>query len=252
VVRLRQKAPYLPYRANYVRRYYWQRIKPALRWLIDSDEMANFTYDISERSKTHIANALAVALDRPVSEIFEYFSELQLPKVGRRICWYAAVRALKPRLVVETGVDHGLGAITICAGLLKNRAEGHSGHYLGTDINPAAGGLFTYPYTEVGRIAYGDSIETLSGLPELDIFINDSDHSAIYEMREYETIKLAPGALVIGDNAHGTDSLHEWSLRAGRSFLCVREEPIDHWYLGAAVALSFSRNNKLRPMVRKE
>jgi predicted O-methyltransferase YrrM len=219
-------------------------MRPALRWLMDSDETSNFTYEITERSKRHIACALAVALDRTVAEILGYMDELEIPKVGRRICWYAAARALKPRLVVETGVDRGLGASTICTALIKNRAAGFPGRYVGTDINPAAGALFKAPYTEVGAIAYGDSIETLKTLPEIDIFINDSDHSAIYEAREYETIKLAPGALVIGDNAHVTDALHAWSMNNGRSFLCVREEPIDHWYLGAAVALSFIRDSQ--------
>jgi hypothetical protein len=38
-------------------------------------------------------------------------------------------------------------------------------------------------------ILYGDSIESLAKLDEsIDLFINDSDHSAEYEAREYITV----------------------------------------------------------------
>ena len=34
---------------------------------------------------------------------------------GRRLGWYALVRALKPRTVVETGADKGLGSCVLAA-----------------------------------------------------------------------------------------------------------------------------------------
>ena len=131
------------------------------------------------------------------------------PHFGRRIGWYAFARVLKPRLVVETGVDKGLGSVMICAALLRNDKEGYPGTYIGTDINPEAGWLLRPPYSAVGRLAYGDSIETLKRLEKpIDLFINDSDHSAEYEYREYQTIAdgLSPAAVILGDNSHDIET----------------------------------------------
>ncbi|MGH8488547.1 MAG: class I SAM-dependent methyltransferase [Gammaproteobacteria bacterium] len=86
--------------------------------------------------------------------------------------------------MVETGVDKGLGSCVLAA-LLRHAAEGFPGRYYGTDINPAAGGLFCGEYARTGRILYGDSVRSLAQLDEpIDFFINDSDHSADYEALE--------------------------------------------------------------------
>ena len=52
---------------------------------------------------------------------------------GRRIGWYAFTRILKPKLIIETGVDHGVGACVLTSALLRNKAEGFDGKYIGTD-----------------------------------------------------------------------------------------------------------------------
>ena len=94
--------------------------------------------------------------------------------------------------MIETGVDKGLGSVVVCAALLRNRAEGAPGNYLGTDIRPEAGALLTGPYAEVGRILYGDSIgslETVTG--PIDLFINDSDLSSSGEPGSTRSIAVA-------------------------------------------------------------
>lgn len=255
------------YRTFYVHRHFARRIAPAYGWLLRSRERANFTYDLADRNKVYLAEMLAVALNETPKKISAYLAELDgdealraeigsrvaragrinadpVARYGRRMGWYAVVRCLKPGLVVETGVDKGLGAMTLCAALLKNRAEGYPGHYIGTDIDPDAGVLFGSEYRAVGEIRYGDSIETLSALDEpIDLFINDSDHSADYEAREYDVIasKLSPTAFVLGDNAHSTDALQRFSRAHGRHFMFFREEPKDHWYPGAGIGISFKQ-----------
>jgi hypothetical protein len=87
------------------------------------------------------------------------------PAFGVTSGWYAFVRILS-RVVVETGVDKGLGSVLLCAALMRNRAEGFPGQYLGTDINPDAGFLLAEPYNGVGGILYGDSIQSLQSIPE--------------------------------------------------------------------------------------
>jgi predicted O-methyltransferase YrrM len=161
---------------------------------------------------------------------------------GRRLGWYAIVRATKPTLVVETGVDKGLGSVVLCAALMRNAMEGFKGRYVGTDINPSAGEMLSGKYAQFGRIEYGDSIETLSKMNDtIDVFINDSDHSADYERREYKVVanKLSANSVIIGDNAHVSDELASFASRTSRGFIAVHELPEDHWYLGATMGLAF-------------
>jgi predicted O-methyltransferase YrrM len=161
---------------------------------------------------------------------------------GRRLGWYAIARAIKPSVIVETGVERGHGAVILCAALMRNTAEGMPGKYYGTDIDPHAGRLLSGPYAAMGRILYGDSIKSLTAMTEtIDLFINDSDHSAEYEYREYHVVapKLSPRALVLGDNAHVTDKLALFARETGRHFLFFREEPRNHWYPGAGIGISF-------------
>ena len=102
--------------------------------------------------------------------------------------------------------------------------------------------MFREPYSNFGEILYGDSIESLGKFQErIDLFINDSDHSAKYEYEEYEIIKnkLSSNAFLLGDNSHVTDSLRKFSNRNGRHFLFFREVPKDHWYPGAGIGFSF-------------
>ena len=129
---------------------------------------------------------------------------------------------------------------------MRNFAEGHPGYYYGTDINPKAGYLLSGEWSKYGEILYGDSIGSLNGLDEkIDMFINDSDHSADYEFKEYLTIqdKLSPNAFVLGDNSHCTNKLLTFARMTGRNFLFFQENPKDHWYPGAGIGLAFTPND---------
>ena len=135
---------------------------------------------------------------------------------SRRIGWYIIARILKPKIIVETGVDKGLGSVILAEALIKNKSEGFFGKYYGTDINLNAGYLFDDIYSEMGEILYGDSIESLSNLNEdIDLFINDSDHSAVYERNEYLTIlnKLNTNSVILGDNSNSTEELLNFSIK---------------------------------------
>lgn len=255
-------------RAGYPAQYFTARLAAVARWLIGSGETTNYTYALAPRSKTYLAHTISVATGASFEAIAGFIVEAESDQTltahilaardtlsrelravsdpavhfGRRLGWYATVRALKPRLVVETGVDKGLGGVLLCAALLRNRAEGHPGHYVGTDINPSAGYLLSGPYRDVGEIAYGDSLQSLAKLQApLDLFINDSDHSAAYEAREYEAVRhlLSERAVILSDNAHVTSALSDFTLAHGFKFLFWREQPIEHWYQGAGIGFGF-------------
>jgi hypothetical protein len=165
------------------------------------------------------------------------------PRFARRLGWYALVRLMWPRVLVGTGVDKGLGSVLQCRALLRNRAEGRSGCNLGTDINLQADWLLSGRYAATGKTMCCDSIASLQALEEtVDVLINDSDHSAGYEAREYKVIatKLGNDAVILSDNAHVSDALERFSRARGRSFLCFHEQQMDHWCRGAGIGFSFS------------
>ena len=254
------------YRLKFALSYFTRPLGNLFVWLFKSRETDNFTYDLTDSNKNQLASLLAVVTGKSFAEIRGYISELdgddqlrahvftttgELRHVanadrearwGRRLGWYAMVRASKPRVVIETGVDKGLGSCVLTSALMRNAAEGFPGHYYGTDLNSKAGYLLRGEYAKFGEILYGDSIESLRKLQvDIDLFINDSDHSAVYEAHEYETIesRLSPRALVLGDNAHVSDSLFAFARRSGRNFVFFQEKPAKHWYPGAGIGIAF-------------
>lgn len=243
-------------------------LKELLPWLVRSREYTNFTYDLTDLNKEYLASFVAAVTGTDRNTALRYIQELEEDDVlrshidertqasgerhfadrrisyGKRLGWYAIARIVKPRVVVETGVEKGLGACVLAAALLRNKDEGFPGNYYDTDIQPRAGYLLQGKYADVGRILYGDSITSLETLDAtLDLFINDSDHSSQYERREYETIqhKLAEDAIIIGDNAHETRNLLDFAIETDRDFLFFQEKPYRHWYRGGGIGVAFRR-----------
>lgn len=238
----------------------------AARWVLNSREWTNFTYDLTQANVQYLVALLAVVTRKSEAELTAFAEELvsdeglqahvreftqrakhrheaDLPaRFGRRIGWYVLARAMKPQVTVETGIDKGLGAVVLCSALLRNTRDGQGGRYMGTDINPNAGYLLAGPYGEAGQVLVGDSLESLNAIDcEIDLFINDSDHSSGYEYAEYQAIasKLSDKAVIVGDNAHVTDSLLRFSRETGRAFLFWKEQPAGHWYAGGGIGISW-------------
>ena len=111
--------------------------------MLTGHETSNFTYDIDNRDE--LAAVLARALDAPIAEMNRYIAEIDGDEAlcrtiearmrqrrrgasrvyfGRRVGWYAVVRRLKPRLVVETGTADGLGSAALARALDRNEADG--------------------------------------------------------------------------------------------------------------------------------
>jgi predicted O-methyltransferase YrrM len=247
-------------------KYYNHKYYQIVRWGISSKEITNYTYALTSPNIIYLAHTIAVITNVDYKKVMEYFNEIEEDAFlknfiiestkkskyryiadlemhfGRRIGWYALARILKPKVTIETGVDKGLGSVVLCTALLKNEEEGHEGRYYGTDINPDAGFLLSDKYKQVGEIIYGDSIETLKNFDKnIDLFINDSDHSEEYEYQEYLTIKnnITNETIILGDNSHITNKLALFSNENNRSFLFFKEEPLNHWYPGGGIGISF-------------
>jgi predicted O-methyltransferase YrrM len=257
----------LPKRAARVLRHDAKVLATSVRWLVSSREHTNYTYDLTELNTDHLAWFVATVCQVPIEKVRGYLAEIagdealrghitdttaraarrgladRTVQLGRRIGWYAMVRARKPRHVVETGVDKGLGTVVLAAALLRNAEEGHPGRVTAIDINPEAGYLArTGKWSTVVDLIYADSVQALSTLDRpVDVFLHDSDHHAEYERREFTTIEghLSPTALLLTDNVTSTSVLSGYAEKTGRHFLAFIERPARHWYPGDGIGAAW-------------
>jgi hypothetical protein len=231
------------------------------RWLLRSREHTNYTYDLTSLNRKHlawfVANVACIDIKTARGYIDEVLNDEALKRhiadstrtssrrwladpsalLGRRIGWYALVRARKPQHVVETGTDKGLGSVVLAAALLRN----NSGRLTTIDNNPASGYLISGAYAPVVDRVIGDSVNTLDSLSNVDFFLHDSDHTAAYERRELETVArtLTSDALVLSDNAELTDELAQWAEQTERRFAFFDERPADHWFKGVGIGVAY-------------
>jgi hypothetical protein len=253
----------LPLRAKTVLTHDAIVVGQSARWLAQSREHTNFTYDLTPRNREHLAWWISTITSADVQQARSFIAELagdsdleshivkmtmssdrkgladRSVRYGRRLGWYALVRALQPDHVVETGTDKGLGSCVFAAALIRN---GH-GRLSTIDLNPDSGYLISGRYAEVTDVVIGDSLETLrSDGSTVDFFLHDSWHSAAHEFAEFDAVtsRLTSNALVLSDNAHATDALATWAEQTGRDFSFFREEPSGHWYPGAGIGAATS------------
>jgi hypothetical protein len=258
----------IPIRVKVASGYLFPNISLATAWLFKSREVINFTYDLTPTNKLYLAHVISIVTGQDIKKIKIYIRELDENKTlkryfidnmdnsaikyrsgpyisyGRRIGWYVFVRALKPKIVVETGVDQGMGSCIIAEALIKNEKEGVKGAYFGTDILPTAGALFNGKYDSCGKILYGDSLQSLRKFKgRIDLFINDSDHHSAYETKEYETVRklLKDNSVILGDNSRESEALCEFAEKTHRKFIFFKEDPKNHWYPGAGIGIAYGR-----------
>jgi len=256
-----------PVRAARVLRHDAQVVGRSTRWLFTSREHHNYTYNLTALNREHLVWYLAAVTDLPAKDLRGYLDEIEgddalrrhilsttaqagrrgladrQVRYGRRIGWYALVRALKPKHVVETGIDKGLGSLVIASALLRNAAEDAPGRLTAMDINPEAGYLTKAdPWASVIDVVIGDSIGSIAGLQTpIDLFLHDSDHAVEHERNEFRTAepKLADNAVLASDNAAVTDVLPKHAESTGRKFLFFAEEPDRHWFPGDGIGLAW-------------
>lgn len=256
----------LPTRLRSVARYDARVLGRSASWLVTSREHHNYTYDLTARNREHLAWFVSAVTRTPVAGIRGFLAEVEgddalrqhiargvrdsarsgladsTVRYGRRIGWYALLRALKPAHVVESGIDKGLGSCVLAAALLRNGEEGPTGRLTGLDINPDAGYLLTGRYAEVTDVRLGDSLTTIPQLSApVDLFLHDSWHSAEHERAEFAAIAphLSPDAMLLSDNATQTDELVAVADATGRRFLFFGEVPDRHWYPGDGIGIAY-------------
>lgn len=124
---------------------------------------------------------------------------------------YAVIRALKPDVVVETGVASGVSTSYLLLALAKNcRGVLHSIELGDASYLPAGkapGWIVPEWLKPRWHLHVGDAVSllpaVLAELPEVDVFIHDSLHTYEHMKFELETAyrHIRPGGLLLADDA---------------------------------------------------
>ncbi|MGH9679309.1 MAG: class I SAM-dependent methyltransferase [Candidatus Acidiferrales bacterium] len=134
---------------------------------------------------------------------------------------YAIVRAMKPDILVETGVANGVSSAHVLLALHKNQRGALHSIEIGdsTYLPPGREPGWVVPDWLRGRWQYhrGDSTQLLPKLlrelPPLDLFTHDSLHTYEHMKFEFEEAFpfLRPGGILIADDALWNESFWDFA-----------------------------------------
>jgi hypothetical protein len=224
---------------------------------------------LTQENETYLINLIAGIINTEREIIDRYFNELKenekLKKTiisylqqsvfkmkkdkrcdyGSRLAFYAIIRAVKPKLVVENGVEVGFTSVVLCEAIRKNIEEGYEGKFIGLDINKEAGDLIKSgsPYRTFAEIKFGDAIASLNLLEEkIDFYFSDGLRTYAYEQNEFANLrqKLNDQSIVITNKATFSKALYELSVELKRKFSFFKEHPQGHWYEGSGIGIMHS------------
>jgi predicted O-methyltransferase YrrM len=257
------RAAALPLRTMAVARYDSRLIGDSARWLVRNRETTNYTYDLKPLNLDQLCWFVSGVSGASIGAVRAWVAELRdddefdrlltsrlatnptrrvcaaRPQLGRRLGWYALVRALEPDNVVETGTHLGLGSCVLAAALLRN---GH-GRLTTVDIDADSGHLIAGPWASVIDRRIGSSLDVLAGMHEVDMFLHDSLHTYEYEASELAAVEpgLRADAVVLSDNAHDSSALSDWAERTGHRYLFFKEQPVGHWWPGDGIGAAWAK-----------
>jgi hypothetical protein len=206
--RLRWRAKYREARRNGAN--FRERPWRLLRFVLFDPEFDNFTYEVA--NETELVQFLETTLGTGQRHLQRYLTETRTdpglttdlwrrlrwrldykrrPPLGRRATWYVVTRALKPELVVETGVQDGLGALGVLRALARNAEEGMPGRLVSVDTLPTAGWLVPASERHAWQLIIGSSDEVLArtlGAERVGLFLQDSGGDLELARRELELV----------------------------------------------------------------
>jgi hypothetical protein len=232
------------------------------RYVLWDPDVGDFTYELD--NETELVEFLASALALEPAQVQGYVGEFRAageltrdlaatvrrrPDMkrrvgfGQRIAWYVIARALKPRLVVETGIKHGLGSLVLLVALERNSREGSPGRLISFDTDPGSG--WVVPDTLRGSWApvfasTFDAFEEQLAGEQIDLFICDtpSDH----ELESFEMgaalRHAAPGIVLIAGNGDRTSVLPDLVSERGGDYHFFAERPRHPIYPGGGLGLA--------------
>jgi hypothetical protein len=235
---------------------------PIVRYVLWDPDVGDFTYELD--NETELVAFLASALALEPAQVQGYVGEFRAAdeltrdltatvrrrpdmkrRVGlaQRVAWYVIARELKPRLVVETGIKHGLGSLVLLVALERNSREGSPGRLVSFDTDSGSGWVvpdtLRASWTPVFASTFDAFDEELAG-EQIDLFICDTPPD-----REIESFEMnaalrhaAPGIVLIAGNGDRTTILPDLVRERGGDYHFFAERPRHPIYPGAGLGLA--------------
>lgn len=235
--------------------------RAGLRYVLLDPETESFTFELD--NELEVVDTLAVALRAPREDLLRYAEETHTdpelherltrhlrwrfdvkhrPPLGNRLVWYLIARALKPELIVETGIYHGLGSLVLLRALARNAAEGSPGELMSFDVSPRAGVMVREGMREPWRRFTGRTNELLEPAlagRSVGMLIHDTPHTEENQRLEFgAAISHAASRLVIVDSSGWMPTLPEMCAEHNGSYRRVQLRSRGHVYPGASIAFA--------------
>jgi hypothetical protein len=240
------------------------RADPCLvaRYVLWDPDVGDFSYELDNEGE--LVEFLAGSLDLAPEAIAGYLEEIRAEPaltrelsarvrwrvdmkrrvgLGHRVAWYAVARAVKPRLVVETGIKHGLGALVLLAALERNVREGSEGRLISFDVDPFSGWVVPDRMRRNWEPILASTfaaLETALAGREVDLFICDTPPDYDTESFEMQTAlrHAAPGIVLIAANGDRTTVLPELAAEREGEYHYFADRPQRHIFPGAGIGLA--------------
>lgn len=220
-----------------------------LAYVLFDPEVDSFTYAIDNEPElvTFLSERLGLELARVSDLAAETRNDRELngglrrrvrwrldykrraPLGGSRTAAWVVTRALRPALIVETGILDGLGSLVLLRALERNAAEGHPGRLLSFDTTEGSGWLVPARLRGLWEPVYARSDEALVpalGPRRVGMLVQDSDPSYANQQAEFRA------ALDHGDERVSLLAFNNWETalsdlcsERGLSYGEFRERP---------------------------
>jgi hypothetical protein len=226
--------------------------------LENEDELVEFLAHLFDFDPVVIAGYLAEThadptLTRELNARVRWRADVKRPvRLSARVLWYAVARMLKPRLIVETGIKHGLGSLVLLTALERNADEGHAGRLISFDFDPLSGWMvparLRSNWQPVFASTYDVLDSTLEG-EEVDLFVCDT--SPEYEIESFELHgglrHAAQRIVLISQAGNSTPALPELAALSGGVYHHFTERPRDFPFPLAGVGLAVTSRPSTLP-----
>lgn len=240
------------------------RVRPwqIVSYVLWAPDVGDFTYELDNETElvAYLASALTLEPARVEGYVGEFRAADELTRdlaatvrrrpdmkrrvgLGQRMAWYVIARALKPRLVVETGIKHGLGSLVLLVALERNSREGDPGRLISFDPDPGSGWVvpdtLRGSWTPVFASTFDALDETLAG-EQVDLFICDTPPDHEIESFEMNAAlrHAAPGVVLIAGNGDRTTVLPDIVRERGGSYHFFAERSRHPIYPGGSLGLA--------------
>lgn len=246
----------------------WRTCRPLrpwgvlLRWWVGSRELGNWSYLTTADNQRVLCALVASLTGTPVAQVRRHAEELFADdelighlaaarqrnglrwhtdaafKPGKRLAYYLLVRAMKPRRVVEAGLDKGFGAQLIARALQRNAQEGVDGEYVGLEYDPDKPvPFFDRPFHDRCTVVRCDSVRHLQDDPaEIDLFIHDTTADEPHMTRQLGAAleRLSRNGIIV--SVWTNPSVFAFAEARAVHLVTHKDETVDHPHGGSRLA----------------